>query len=80
VPCGPINDIAQGIALAEQLGLEPIVEIRDERRGVPARQVANPVSYARTPIEYRCAPPMLDEDRASVLDLLSRREAQEGSR
>jgi len=80
VPCGPINDIAQGIALAEQLGLEPVVEIQDKRREAPARQAANPVSYARTPVEYRCAPPMLDEDRASVLDLLNRRDAKEGSR
>ncbi len=27
VPCGPINDIAQGFALAERLGLNPVVEI-----------------------------------------------------
>jgi crotonobetainyl-CoA:carnitine CoA-transferase CaiB-like acyl-CoA transferase len=70
VPCGPINDIAQGFALAERLDLEPIVEIDDARRPNPARQVANPVSYSRTPPTYRSAPPEVDEDRAAVLALL----------
>ena len=32
VPCGPINDIAQGFALAERLGLHPVVEVDDPRR------------------------------------------------
>lgn len=76
VPCGPINDIAQGLELADQLGLAPVVEIADERRRSPVRQVANPVSFERTPVEYRSAPPSLDEDRVSVLDLLSQREAK----
>ncbi len=70
VPCGPINDIAQGFALAEQLGLQPIVEVTDPRRPDGQRQVANPVRYSRTPVDYRCAPPELGEDRAAVLAML----------
>jgi crotonobetainyl-CoA:carnitine CoA-transferase CaiB-like acyl-CoA transferase len=70
VPCGPINDIAQGFALAERLGLDPVVEVDDPRRASPQRQVANPVSYSRTPPRYRTAPPQVDEDRAAVLALL----------
>ncbi len=70
VPCGPINDIAQGFALAERLGLEPVVEVSDVRRSAPQRQVANPVSYSRTPASYRSAPSHVDEDRAAVLALL----------
>jgi crotonobetainyl-CoA:carnitine CoA-transferase CaiB-like acyl-CoA transferase len=73
VPCGPINDVAQGLALAERLGLEPIVSIDDPRRPAPTRLVANPVAYSRTPASYRGAPPEIDEDRDAVLDLLSRR-------
>lgn len=72
VPCGPINDIAQGFALAERLGLEPVVAIDDPRRADSQPQVANPVTYSATPPTYRTAPPAVDEDRASVLALLSR--------
>ena len=64
VPCGPINDLAQGFALADSLGLNPIIEIEG------LRQVANPVHYDATPATYRAAPPRVDEDRAAVLDLL----------
>jgi crotonobetainyl-CoA:carnitine CoA-transferase CaiB-like acyl-CoA transferase len=70
VPCGPINDIAQGFALAERLGLHPVVELEDPRRDGLQRQVANPLSYSATPVAYRSAPPLVDEDRAAVLNLL----------
>ena len=70
VPCGPINDIAQGFALAERLGLHPVVELEDPRRDGLQRQVANPLSYSATPVAYRSAPPLVDEDRAAVLTLL----------
>lgn len=70
VPCGPINDIAQGIALAERLGLGPVVEVADQRRDTPQRQVANPITYSATPPAYRTASPLVDEDRAAVLALL----------
>jgi crotonobetainyl-CoA:carnitine CoA-transferase CaiB-like acyl-CoA transferase len=72
VPCGPINDIAQGFALAQRLGLDPVVELEDARRAHPQRQVANPVRYSATPASYRSAPPRVDEDRAAVLALLGR--------
>lgn len=70
VPCGPINDIAQGIALADSLGLNPVIDIADPRRSEPHRQIANPVDYSATPVAYRSAPPDLDEDRSEVLRLL----------
>lgn len=70
VPCGPINDIAQGFALAERLGLRPVVEFDDPRRDSIQRQVANPLAYSATPVEYRSAPPQVGEDRAAVLALL----------
>ena len=73
VPSGPINDIAQGFALAERLGLGSIVEIDDPRRAQPQRQVANPVRYSATPATYRTAPPAVDEDRESVRALLDER-------
>jgi crotonobetainyl-CoA:carnitine CoA-transferase CaiB-like acyl-CoA transferase len=60
VPCGPINTIDEGIALAERLGLEPVVE----PGGVPS--VRNPVTYSATPPSYRKPPPALGADGDEV--------------
>ena len=76
VPCGPINDIEQGFALATRLGLEPIRQVDDARRPTPQAQVANPAAYSRTPVTYRSAPPLVGEDRAAVLAMLEAREAR----
>ncbi|GAB85444.1 CaiB/BaiF CoA transferase family protein [Gordonia rubripertincta] len=69
VPCGPLNDIADAIALADRLGLDPVVEIEDPRRDSPFRSVANPIRMSATPPRYRSAPPLLDE-HATVSDLV----------
>ncbi|MEO9329758.1 CaiB/BaiF CoA transferase family protein [Gordonia aurantiaca] len=61
VPCGPLNDIADAVALAERLGLAPVVEIDDPRGQRPIRSVANPIRMSVTPPTYRSAPPLLDE-------------------
>ena len=70
VPCGPINTIEQGFALAERLGLDPIIALEDPRRTTEQRQVANPSMLSATPPSYRSAPPAVGEDRAAVLALL----------
>ncbi len=70
VPCGPINDMAGAFALAERLGLAPVVEIDDPRRNATSRQVRDPVSLSETPPTYRSAPPRLGEDTESVLSEL----------
>ena len=67
VPCGPINSISEGFALADRLGLVPVVDIDDPRRSTPDRQVANPVRYSKTPATYRSAPPGVGEDNEAVL-------------
>jgi crotonobetainyl-CoA:carnitine CoA-transferase CaiB-like acyl-CoA transferase len=72
VPCGPINDLDGAFELATDLGLAPVVEVPDERREAPARQVANPIGLSATPPEYRLAPPRLDEDGDWVRRLLGR--------
>lgn len=66
VPCGPLNDVADAFALADRLGLAPVVEIDDDRRDEPVRQVANPIGLSATPSRYRSAPPRLGEDGASA--------------
>ena len=44
VPCGPINSIADGVALAERLGLEPRVTLGDGDRSVDL--VRNPITFS----------------------------------
>nr|WP_211177818.1 CoA transferase [Pseudonocardia acidicola] len=64
VPCGPINSVDQGIALAESLGLEPVVHPGDPRTAVPG--IRNPVDYSATPPSYRRSPPALGADGDDV--------------
>ena len=60
VPCGPINDLGEAFALADRLGLHPVVELGTDA-GETVRTVANPVRLSATPASYRCAPPLLEE-------------------
>jgi crotonobetainyl-CoA:carnitine CoA-transferase CaiB-like acyl-CoA transferase len=64
VPAGKVNDIAGGFALAEELGLEPIVEVPRAGGGV-ARLTRNPIRLSVTPASYRTAPPALPTDAPS---------------
>ena len=60
VPAGPINDVAQAFAFAQELGLEPI----DETAGV--RTVRPAVRLSRTPADVRRRPPRLGEHDAEI--------------
>ncbi len=55
IPCAPINTIDGGFALADELGLEPVVTVGD----VPG--VRNPITFSDTPAAYELPPPGLDE-------------------
>jgi crotonobetainyl-CoA:carnitine CoA-transferase CaiB-like acyl-CoA transferase len=59
VPCGPINTIDQGVAFAQEVGLDPIVPAGEGESGVPS--VRNPISFSATAPQYRLPPPALDE-------------------
>lgn len=59
VPCGPINGIDQAFELAKSLELNPIVDI--EHNGEVRHQVANPITFSKSPVEYRLAPPDLSK-------------------
>lgn len=66
VACGPINTIDGGVALAASLGLDPVVSVGAGGDAIP--MVRNPITFSRTPVHYRSAPPTLgqhsDEIRA----------------
>jgi crotonobetainyl-CoA:carnitine CoA-transferase CaiB-like acyl-CoA transferase len=60
VPAGQVNDIAGAFALAQRLGLDPIVDVA-RADGSAARLTRNPIGLSATPASYRSAPPALDE-------------------
>jgi crotonobetainyl-CoA:carnitine CoA-transferase CaiB-like acyl-CoA transferase len=55
VPCGPINTIDGGFAMAERFGLDPVVEVG----GMPTTR--HPIRFSETPAVYELPPPGLDE-------------------
>jgi crotonobetainyl-CoA:carnitine CoA-transferase CaiB-like acyl-CoA transferase len=55
VPCAPINTVDGGVALAQELGLDPVVTVG----GIPG--VRNPITFSETPARYELPPPGLDE-------------------
>lgn len=59
VPCGPINTIDGGFAMAERFGLDPIVTVGEGDRAVPTTR--HPIRMSRTPAVYELPPPNLDE-------------------
>ena len=58
VPAGVVNDIAEAVALATRLELEPMVAIPRDG-GDPVRLIRNPIELSETPASYRIAPPPL---------------------
>src|SRR3954454_1348253 len=59
VPCGPINTIDQGVAFAQEVGLDPVVTVGEGAAAVPS--VRHPITFSATAPEYRLPPPTLDE-------------------
>jgi crotonobetainyl-CoA:carnitine CoA-transferase CaiB-like acyl-CoA transferase len=59
VPCGPINALDDAFKFAESLGLNPVITMNQD--GEMRKQVANPITFSKTPVRYAVAPPSLDE-------------------
>jgi crotonobetainyl-CoA:carnitine CoA-transferase CaiB-like acyl-CoA transferase len=74
VPCGPINTIDQGVAFAEEVGLEPVVTAGEGASAVPS--VRNPITLSATPAGYRLPPPSVDEHGAEIRRWLARPEGE----
>lgn len=62
VPSGMVNDVAEAIAFADALGLEPVA-LAPEAHGSGGlhRSMSNPIGLAASPPDYRTAPPALGE-------------------
>jgi crotonobetainyl-CoA:carnitine CoA-transferase CaiB-like acyl-CoA transferase len=60
VPAGVVNDVAGAFALAEKLGLGPIVPL-PRPDGAPVPLTKNPIGLSATPPAYSSAPPALPD-------------------
>ncbi len=59
VPAGVVNDVAGAFALAESIGLDPVVAVPDAVTGDTVALTRNPIRLSATPPSYRSAPPPL---------------------
>ncbi|WP_313738854.1 CaiB/BaiF CoA-transferase family protein [Pseudomonas sp.] len=66
VPCGPINDL-EGVFKDPQVIARGLAMSLPHALGGEVPQVASPIRLSETPVEYRCAPPLLGEHTESVL-------------
>ena len=64
VACGPINTIDGGVALADSLGLDPVVSVGRGDSAIP--MIRNPITFSRTPVRYESAPPTLGQHGAEI--------------
>jgi crotonobetainyl-CoA:carnitine CoA-transferase CaiB-like acyl-CoA transferase len=72
VPCGPINTIDQGVAFAEEVGLDPVVIVGQGDEAIPS--VRHPITFSATPASYRLPPPKLDQQGDEIRRWLSEEE------
>ena len=69
VPCGPINSVAQGVAFAAEIGLEPIVLAGQGAAAIPT--VRHPVDFSASPPRYDLPPPGHDEHGTEIRQWLT---------
>ncbi|MBN9107831.1 MAG: CoA transferase [Pseudonocardia sp.] len=74
VPCGPINTIDGGFAMAEKFGLDPVVDAGAGDRAIPTTR--HPIRFSATPAHYPLPPPRLDEHGAELREWLTPQEDQ----
>jgi crotonobetainyl-CoA:carnitine CoA-transferase CaiB-like acyl-CoA transferase len=70
IPCGPVNDIAGAIALASELGLDPVASFGATPHATPIATLASPLRLSKNPVVYHRPPPQLGADTAEVRDWL----------
>lgn len=66
VPAGKVGSIAEGIALAQSLGLDPTIEVHGPDGAVTARQIRHPVLWQPSFTARTEAPPLLGQHDEAV--------------
>ncbi|MFF5991834.1 CaiB/BaiF CoA transferase family protein [Prauserella flavalba] len=74
VPCGPINHVDGGVALARELGLDPVVEVGDGERALPV--IRSPIGLSASGSRHVLPPPTLDEHGAEIRAWLTEEETR----
>jgi crotonobetainyl-CoA:carnitine CoA-transferase CaiB-like acyl-CoA transferase len=69
VPCGPINSVAQGLAFAKEIGLDPVVPAGQGAAAVPT--IRHPLEFSASPPRYDLPPPGLDEHGKQIREWLA---------
>ena len=69
VPCGPINNVEEGIAFAREIGLDPIVQVGTGEDAVPG--IRHPITFSLTPPRHKLPPPRLGQDNEQIRAWLS---------
>lgn len=65
VPCGPINNIAEALAMPQVAEREMVVVL--PKNDTKISVLGSPIKLSATPVSYRTAPPDLGQDTVSVL-------------
>ena len=68
VPCGPINNIAEAVAMPQVAARDMVVGLN--KAEVQMKVLGSPVKLSGTPVQYHSAPPDLGQDTVSVLTSL----------
>ncbi|TRX55060.1 CaiB/BaiF CoA transferase family protein [Thalassomonas sp. M1454] len=66
VPCGPINTLDRVYAEPQVQHREMVMEL-NHANAPKVKQVANPIKFSQTKVEYKKAPPILGEDTNNIL-------------
>jgi len=70
IPAGVVNTVAEGIQLASDLGLTPIVT------PVVVPTISHPITYHSSQAVYYRDPPRLDADRGEVLSFIEQKKSR----
>lgn len=70
IPAGKVSGIDEGIAFAESLGLEPVLEVRDADGASAGRQIRHPAQWEPALAPRADAPPRLGQHTEEILDWL----------
>ena len=74
VACGPINTIDQGVAFADEVGLDPFVVVGKGDEAIPS--VPHPIRFSETPASSRLPPPSLDQHGEQIRRWLAEPEGE----
>lgn len=72
VPCGPIHNVTEALAMPQVAAREMIVSFEDS----PVRALGSPIKLSGTPVSYHSAPPALGADTEAVLQSMGLSDGQ----